>query len=80
MSNQIVNPMKVAKIKQLIDRQILLHVEQLTVFVQLKKAIDRKEFRGQLLQSDLDYIRETLMGMPTKEDSLTEQENSDALE
>jgi hypothetical protein len=67
MSNQIVNPIKVAKIKHLIDRQILLHVEQLAVFVQLKKVIDNRMDHGRLYQSDLDHIRETLMGMGTKE-------------
>jgi hypothetical protein len=81
-TNKIVHPMKVTKIMRLIDRQILNRVEQLATFIQLKKSIDHRMFHGQLHQSDLDYINQTLMSLLTVkgrelEDLLTTTENSD---
>ena len=59
---------KVARLKQLIERQIQLRVEQLATFVQLKKAIDHRMFRGQLLQSDIKDIEDKLKQMPGSSD------------
>jgi hypothetical protein len=68
MSNKLIGHAKVAKIVQLIERQIVNRVDQLALFVQLKKTIEHRTFHGQLYQSDLDYIHETLVGMTTKDE------------
>ena len=66
MSNKIIDVRKVAKIKQLIERQVQLRVEQLATLVQLKKSIEQRMFRGQLLEDDIKMIGDKLAEMPAR--------------
>ena len=55
-----VNRHKVDQIKRLIDQEIVLRTEQLTMFVALKRAIDARAVRGELRTEDIDYIKTEL--------------------
>ena len=65
--SKIVDRYRVAKIKRLIDRQILLRVEQLATFVQLQKSLDRRTFNGQLQEDDLKFIKDQLLTLTKQE-------------
>ena len=64
MSDKIIDARKVRRITNLIERQIQLRVEQLATFVELKKSIEKRDFHGQLHQSDIEHIEKVLAQMP----------------
>jgi hypothetical protein len=63
MANKFVNVHKTRKIIAIIDKQIILRTEQLSTFVLLKKSLERRMIRGELLESDLDMVRSAMRNL-----------------
>lgn len=63
MATHIVEPQRVRKIMNMIDKQVALRTHQLMTFTRLRDSLNDRQIRGTLQQADLDMVKAAIRHM-----------------